>query len=329
MLGRRSLAAGGAVKIAAMVDIHHGRNMWSKLRPKLEGEVRREAAVAYVGKGAQALLNLSAGDVLMFDGSNSVVASGGVHLPEIARMMRAGVEMYSREGLHAKVVLIETDPAIAIVGSANASQNSDHSLVEAAAVFDDRDAVEDVRSALIEWRLGVPRVDAAWLQKARTIERRPRDPSPRWRPANDRPLIDHAKRLWLWNWMSENRALAAEVTQAMTGEQELGVWVESVRIPDRRDFDAVEEGESLLLVSWPTNARQPRKNSVVWEPARIARKLDLGRRGRYLILGYRQGGETRPWEDVREALDSPSWGGEPLPLDEPERTAVLSVFLND
>jgi PLD-like domain len=316
--------------ILRVIEIQHGRDVWGKLRSVLERDVQREVAIAYIGLGAIELMHLREGDVVTFDGSDSSVAAGHVHLPEIKKMLKAGVTLFSRPALHAKMILLESAPPIALVGSANASRNSRDNLVEAVAVFDDPDAVQIVRKAMLVWRLGVEPIDKAWMDHASTIDRLPQAPKSKWKPANKKPLTNPDRTMWLWLRVADDfrptKKLQAAIDNAVEEVEELGVSVEPYRVPRRKDMHLVEEGDSLLLLPVRENQDRPTANTVIPEPVRILKKLELGARGGMLFLGFREGGQTRRWRAVEAALDVVGRSAKRGKLSDTERDEMTKLF---
>ncbi|CAN5874850.1 hypothetical protein BH11VER1_BH11VER1_30550 [soil metagenome] len=85
-------------------------------------------AVAYFGKGAGALLPLPKGSRLVVDVSERAVASGQTCPADLLKMVQRGVRVFSVPNLHAKVFVIGR---AAYIGSANASNHSAGTLIEA------------------------------------------------------------------------------------------------------------------------------------------------------------------------------------------------------
>ena len=86
------------------------------------------AAVSYVGVRAPEVLPLRKGDFLICDASAKAIKQGVTSAKSLASYLRLGVQVFSYEGLHSKVVASEK---FAWVGSANASGNSRDNLIEA------------------------------------------------------------------------------------------------------------------------------------------------------------------------------------------------------
>jgi len=138
---------------------------------------RTYAAVAYIGAGAARLLPLRKNDLLVVDASTGSVKSGRTDPKELLKFVRREVRVYSREGLHAKVVACEN---VAIVGSANASSNSEQVLNEAVVLTSSRAAIKSARDyvrSLCVYELG-PKELAA-LSRLFVPPRKPKGPARR------------------------------------------------------------------------------------------------------------------------------------------------------
>lgn len=86
------------------------------------------AAISYVGVSAPEVFPLRKGDFLICDASERAIKQGVTSAKSLASYLRNGVQVFSHEGLHSKVVATES---FAWVGSANASGNSRDNLTEA------------------------------------------------------------------------------------------------------------------------------------------------------------------------------------------------------
>jgi hypothetical protein len=120
----------------------HGR-VWPKLsQAACKSRARAYVAVAYFGEGAESLLKLSKGSILVVDASDGAVRSGQTCPASLETMVDNGVKVFSRSGLHAKVFVFGTT---VYVGSANVSNNSAKKLIEAVVAIKDRRIVSDAR----------------------------------------------------------------------------------------------------------------------------------------------------------------------------------------
>jgi hypothetical protein len=103
--------------------------LWDELTRRVAEAKRVCAAVAYMGSEASKLLPLKKGDKLVVDMSLRAVKCGATDPREVRKLLRRGVEVYSRESLHAKFFITGR---VVIAGSANGSKHSRDSLDEAA-----------------------------------------------------------------------------------------------------------------------------------------------------------------------------------------------------
>jgi hypothetical protein len=102
-----------------------------------------KAAVAYFGAGANKLLPLKAGSILIVDMSTGAVGSGQTSPEDILALIKAGVEVHSVRNLHAKVFAF---PRRVFVGSANVSHSSADGLIEAVLTSDERSVISAVQT---------------------------------------------------------------------------------------------------------------------------------------------------------------------------------------
>jgi PLD-like domain len=102
---------------------------WWEISTRVPSAKRVRAAVAYLGKGGSEYLPLRAGDQLVVDLSLGTVKQGATDPREIKKLIKRGVDVFTRRDLHAKVVVIDD---IVIASSANVSENARNYLDEAA-----------------------------------------------------------------------------------------------------------------------------------------------------------------------------------------------------
>jgi quinol monooxygenase YgiN len=84
---------------------------------------------------------------LVVDASDHAVRSSQTSPDELIRWLRAGVNVFNRPGLHAKVYVFGK---VAYVGSANVSERSQGQLIEALVRTDEPDAVKQARAFVEE-----------------------------------------------------------------------------------------------------------------------------------------------------------------------------------
>ena len=105
-------------------------NVWTEItRAANKSKRPAQVAVAYFGEKGPSLLPLPKGSSLVVDASIGTVTQGGTSPAPLERLRRhRGVDIYTAQYLHAKVFAFDD---VAFVGSANASQHSAATLVEA------------------------------------------------------------------------------------------------------------------------------------------------------------------------------------------------------
>src|ERR1700692_3972418 len=99
-------------------------------------------AVAYFAEKGDRLLPLPTGSSLAIDASIPTLAAGSTCPAALERLRKKGVDVYSVQHLHAKVFAFDR---VAFIGSANASQRSDVTLIEAVLRVNTRAAILSVR----------------------------------------------------------------------------------------------------------------------------------------------------------------------------------------
>ena len=117
-------------------------NLWPTITKLARKSDRKHVAVAYLGQGANKLLPLDKGDSLVIDMSQGAVKSGQTDPKEIEKYLKKGVDIYTCTNLHAKVYIFDKT---LVVGSANVSRHSRHSLIEAGLLCRDRDMLTQAR----------------------------------------------------------------------------------------------------------------------------------------------------------------------------------------
>ncbi len=143
--------------------------LWQTLRALIKAARHVDAAIAYFGQGGARLLPLQRGDRLIVDLSPATVEAGGTDPREIEKLMRRGVQVFTRRHLHAKTVIADNH---VLSGSANVSTRSQQLLDEAAILTDDDSAVRRARE-FIE-RLCTEPVRLEYVEECKKIYRPPK-----------------------------------------------------------------------------------------------------------------------------------------------------------
>lgn len=173
---------------------------WPAIRRDLDRPNRRSvvAVVAYIGKDAPTVMPLGAGDILVCDASDAAIKGRLTSVAALKAYRRRGVELFSIDGLHAKVI---ASPTSAWVGSANASNNSENELVEAAVRVTGQQA-----KALRSWATSLAtednEINAAELNRLAGLMLSTPRPSPR-RTVPPQALPPSATRLIIWSLDAE------------------------------------------------------------------------------------------------------------------------------
>lgn len=106
-------------------------DIWPQISQEAKDSEISHVAVAYLGKGSFNQLQLARGSTLVIDASEPTVISGSTNPFEIIRYLEAGIKVFSKSKLHAKIYVFER---CTWIGSANVSENSRSNLVECMAV---------------------------------------------------------------------------------------------------------------------------------------------------------------------------------------------------
>lgn len=185
--------------------------LWQTLSAKLKAARHVDAAFAYFGSGGAKLLPLKRGSRLVVNMSLASLRAGATNPHEIEKLIRKGVQVFSRRNLHAKMMVIDR---AAIIGSANISGHARHTLDEAAVLTTDQATVRRAKD-FIERLLTEP-VSPEYLEKCKRLYRPPRfAPQGSGRKTRER-RVQHAK-LWVLN-LREGDLPEAERARLEKGE---------------------------------------------------------------------------------------------------------------
>jgi hypothetical protein len=218
------------------------------------------------------------------------VKSGATNPDEVRKLLKRGVQVYTRASLHAKVIVTER---VAIVGSANASRHSRDYLDEVAVSLQDARARGQLAS-VIESYCAEP-VRPEYLELCRTLYRPPRMNSGSRKPAS---RASSRSKLWFLGGLRRLDLSEAEQESIRPIEKEAErrlsaahgtevTWIRYSRRP--RAFRVMEPGQ------WAIACFQEGAGRVVEAPAQLIQKrLWRSRRGKsyaYLLFEVPSGGE--------------------------------------
>ena len=113
---------------------------------KIKGRLPVMCAISYIGANATEYLPLKRGDILVCDAEVFTVKQGSTVPESLEEFHRRGVKIFSRRGLHAKVIAASRT---AWIGSANASESSSKKI-EASIRVTDPTTVQEVREFITD-----------------------------------------------------------------------------------------------------------------------------------------------------------------------------------
>jgi hypothetical protein len=243
---------------------------------------------------------LAAGSRLVIDFSPNSIRAGSTSALAIGRYVDAGVDVFSCEGLHAKVFVFGNR---AIVGSSNVSKHSaSGKLVEAAV---ESSSVRDVvRARTFVQSVSEELVTPSLVRERSKLPVRRRGPAPsrptrQARPRGQRVWVVNARPMELEDWeASLGRRVAEQARTQLLNRRTY--HLEELWFPASSDFARrVSRGDSLILV-WSEGSRLE-----VWPAARVlGRRTVPGRRSgsRVLLAIERADDATRvSWDRFRRA----------------------------
>lgn len=215
---------------------------------------RTIAAVAYIGVEGPSILPLKQGDVLVCDASRKAVKAGSTHVPALDIYRKRGVNLYSLDGLHAKVIVTAKR---AFIGSANASSHSRDKLDEAVVSITDADLVAQARQYIDSRTTEINELSKADLDELRQITPRAFEwPEKRTQPAE---VPTRVKRLWVapveygtWLQAVQNEVDSSQAT-ARRQARSLGSGIKAEALQwERVEARRMKVGDWFLEVSEST-----------------------------------------------------------------------------
>lgn len=121
-----------------MTTFLSNETLWQAISAQIKAASHVDAAIAYFGQGGAKLLPLRNGHRLVVDMNPATVRAGSTDPREIEKLIRRGVQAFTRRNLHAKIVVANKS---VISGSANVSRHSQQVLDEAAILTTEPSAV--------------------------------------------------------------------------------------------------------------------------------------------------------------------------------------------
>jgi hypothetical protein len=138
-----------------MIALEAGKP-WPAITKALRTAGPRHVAIAYVATDADRLLPLKPGDVLVTNLGPAALKSRATNPAVVRTFHERGVNVYSWNRLHAKVA---ATTRLAVIGSANASNNSAQNVDEAVIITDDPTTISAVRAFVTGLTEAIPVTD--------------------------------------------------------------------------------------------------------------------------------------------------------------------------
>jgi len=115
-----------------------GDRLWKAISNRARSAHRTKAAIAYLTRSLP--LRLKREDVLIVDATEGAISSGQTSASELEKLLKKGLHLFSHNGLHAKVIILDAE---LFVSSANLSDSSMNRLFEAGIYTDNPNTVSE------------------------------------------------------------------------------------------------------------------------------------------------------------------------------------------
>ncbi|MDO8127802.1 MAG: phospholipase D family protein [Candidatus Brocadiales bacterium] len=279
--------------------------LWPTITRLVRKSKRNCIAVAYLGKGACKLLPLGRGDSLLVDMSEGAVKSGQTCPEEVEKYYKRGVSVYTRENLHAKVYVLGDK---LIVGSANVSQRSRHTLLEAGLLCQNRDVLTLARGWVKSLMLepvtsGYLKLCKKWYRPPKISKGGPGETETPEVPPSYPSLWVISVKPCQFSEQEERLIRVAEVKASKKLKDPGKFEVESIRYIGKNNFtENAKEGDLVVEIWKDGNKRK------VYPPSRILRitryrSFDHRKLPRmFSHIEMSKGSQTIPWRDFRKRV---------------------------
>ncbi|MFZ1568307.1 MAG: hypothetical protein WAT29_05760 [Thiolinea sp.] len=247
-------------------------NLWGEMADVGKSHIRLYAAISYV---TASHLDFRKGDVLICDASDDAI-KGGLTSASILRLFFSqGADLYSYNGLHSKVAVIDSQ---ALIGSANLSNNAGVGTCEASLLTDDIQIIGLVHGFIENLRQQSIPIDEVFLKYIELLPVAPRVDIKRF---NKNPIFVGKSRVWFIGTRElSNRILHAEQELVEQGRKEAekrvkkenySVW--PIRYIGKSKFRLeAKPGDVVIEAFSETNGSE--KETVVYRPVPILHRLD-------------------------------------------------------
>jgi hypothetical protein len=244
--------------------------------------VEVDAAVAFVGKNPEKVLYWPKECLLVTDVSEDRVKAGATSASGVSKLLKRGVDVRSRPGLHAKVYVFDN---VAFIGSANASESS-QALAEAAVMVTAPAEVVRARRFVRSWSNESTPMSELLMRQLRSLEPKRGFGSPLPKRFADsvrarrQPVFLNGAGLWLDAVSKQKPGRAVERARSQLAKGfERNEEVSSASGVEWTSMDhstyRVVPSEDWLFVWWEPTSRSP--HGRLEGPLRCHGGHDLGR----------------------------------------------------
>lgn len=256
-------------------------DLWRKLSARATGHQRIRAAIAYV---TAPHLDFRQGDVLVCDASDNAISGGLTSASLLRSFVRKGTEVWSYDGLHSKVAVIDDH---ALIGSANLSANAGVNTCEASLLTGDLQVVGLIQGFIEKVKIESESVNESFLRRIEALPVVRHGAIPR----KSRKKIDVGQsRVWLISTrnMSDRLAKAEEAFEKVGTEEaqkqlkNRGREVRPIRWHGKSRFRSqAKPGD--LVIEVLTEKRGKRKYVEVYPAAPVLHRQDHKKWTRFYV----------------------------------------------
>jgi hypothetical protein len=274
-------------------------DLWQELSKHSPGHRRLCTAVAHVTK---AHLEFREGDLLVCDASDHAIKAGLTSAAVLRTFVDRGAQVYSYQGLHAKVVVIDDK---ALIGSANFSANACLATCEAALLTDDPQVTALVQAFVDKVKDEADEVNSDFLKR---IESLPVTRGRAWGRTRKRKIAVGESRVWfISTGPLSDEELKTEEQFIQAGRKEAERHrtspysdVEPIRWAGKSRFRSQAKPGDLILQAY---IERRGKRIEVYGPAPIRHRQDEERWTRFYVEVLRPT-VCYPWKDVKSDFRS-------------------------
>ena len=276
-------------------------DLWVGLALQSANHKRIRAAISYV---TARHLDFRQGDLLICDASDDAIKGGLTSAWALRLFFDQGAEIYSFDGLHSKVAVIDD---CALIGSANLSENAGVGTCEASLLTDDSQIAALIQGFIETIKAHSTPVTEEFL---RAIEALPVVRAPGINRRSKKKIEVGKSRVWFiaTRQLSERIANAEEsfelqgLEEAEKRVEKEGYGVRSIRWAGKSRFRSEAKPGDLVIESL-TEKRGTRKYVQVFRAAAILHRQDNDKWTRFYIATPPDG-TYYLWKDMKAEFDS-------------------------